>query len=92
MYNVSRSALPPPGENIWARSVEDAFKGVMGGDSVGQLEECFQPVVAIVSEGFDALSVVGVGDDGADGDGDGDDIEQEVLATVDAAGGRRVRK
>ena len=40
-------------------------------------------VDSVVSEGFDALPVVGVGDDGSDGNGD--DIEQEMLATVDAA-------
>jgi hypothetical protein len=64
--------------------VEDALEGVVGGDSVGQFQEGLQPVVAILPEGFDALPVVGVGDNGADGDGD--DIEQAVLATVDATG------
>jgi hypothetical protein len=72
-------------EGLRVECVEDAFKGVMRGDSVGQFDKGFQPVDSIVSKGFDALPVVGVGDDGADGDGD--DIEQEMLATVDVAWG-----
>ena len=38
--------------------------------------------VSVLCEGFDFLPVVGVGDDGADGDGN--NVEQEVLAAVDA--------
>ena len=71
-------------EGLRVEGVEEALEGVVGGDAIGQLQEGLEPVPAVVAEGLDALPVVGVGDDGTDGDGD--DVQQEVLAAVDAAG------
>src|SRR6476660_6437162 len=60
--------------------VEEPFQGVVAGDTVGQSQEAFQPVVAFAGEGLDVLPGVAVGDHAAQGDDD--DVEQVVQPAV----------
>ena len=80
----SRDPGPEAGlEGLGIETVEDAFEGVMRGNTVGQGQEAVQPGAPALTEGGDLLPVISATEDGTDGDDD--DVEQEVQAAVSPA-------
>jgi hypothetical protein len=73
--------LPETGlERLRLDPVEDAFEGVVRGNTIGQLQEAPQPVAPFTPEGFNLLPVLGAGYDSTEGNND--DILQIVQAAV----------
>jgi hypothetical protein len=64
--------------------IEDTLKSVVRGNSVGPLQESFQPVETLLPEGNDVLPVLGAGDGRTNRDDD--DVVKKVQAAVSASG------
>jgi hypothetical protein len=81
-----RLALGPvetPLELVRVEPLEEAAEGVVGSDTMGQVQKRLQPVVLDLSEVLDVVPGVSPGNDGADGAGH--DIEEFVVpGAVDA--------
>jgi len=67
-------------EGLGVKAFKDALEGIMGRDAVGQLEEGCQPGAASPRKGNHLLPIIGISNDGTDGDDD--DVEQEVSLEV----------
>ena len=55
-------------ELLWVQPGEDIPEGVMGGDSVGQLQESPEPLLFAIAEEFDIHPVIGAANSATDGD------------------------
>jgi hypothetical protein len=53
---------------VGVEPLEEAAEGVVGRDTMRQVQKCFQPVVLDLSEVLDVVPGVSPGNDGADGD------------------------
>jgi hypothetical protein len=67
-------------ERRGVQAVEDTFKGVVGGNPVGQIEEACQPGAAFPSKERDGLPILGTGKNGTQGNDD--DVLQRMQPAV----------